>query len=202
MTFPAAVFLGLVLVFLLSVIWGIAKIVSFVYREMGAIGIVILVVAAVATPVIAWNRYAHRHFLSHVPAALGVTTVSFEASALMGFGPGGSEEGLLLYELPEAAAYRIEQGGVDYLNGLREDPSIRHSQSDYSAWQPTPGNGRGLPVEGELCVYDECSVVPDNVRKQVNTALASPGNYFAHYRSSKTIIVSPRARLIVVRYGK
>ena len=201
MTFPALVFICLILLLLFGIVVGIAKIFRFVYREMGAIAVLILLGLSVGTPWLAWHRFAYRHALSHVPAGLEVTVLTFEATEAMGFGPGGSEEGLLVYELPEASARRVAREGASWLNSLR-DPAARNSQADYSDWEPTPASGRGLPLDERVCVYDECSEVPPGVRQRVNDIIARPGAYAAHRRSGKTIVVSPEERLVIVRYGK
>jgi len=50
MTFPAAVFLCLVLVFLGAIIIGIFQIFRFIYREMGIVAVVIALGLSVAAP--------------------------------------------------------------------------------------------------------------------------------------------------------
>ena len=202
MTFPAAVLLCLVLVFLGAIIIGIFQIFRFIYREMGVVAVVIALGLSVGTPWLAWNRYANRHALSLVPAGLEVRSLTFKATELWGFGPGGAEEGLLVYELPEATARRIAHGGAAWLDTLQHDPAGRNANAKYSGWGATPVSGRGLPLDTSICQYDECAPLPPQLRQRVNTILASPGSYFARGRPGATIVVSPAERLVILRYGK
>jgi len=137
-----------------------------------------------------------------VPAGLEVRSLTFKVTELSGFGPGGAEEGLLVYELPEATARRITLGGAAWLDTLRHDPASRNTNAEYWEWGPTPVSGRGLPLDTSLCLYDECTPLPPELRQRVNAILASPGSYFARGRPGATIVVSPAERLVIVRYGK
>jgi|GEM_PF-6323406 len=202
MTVFGWIVLCLVLALLYALIVGTERFFGLVYRKAGMVPMLLLAGAILASPVLAWNRYAHRHALSHVPAALGVTTISFEATEAMGFGPGGSEEGLLLYVLPDAAARRIERDGLAVLQEATRASRADGRGLDYWGWQATPASGPGLPIGPEVCVYDACSDVPADVRERVNRTLATPGGYVAHGRPGATIVVSPAERLVIVHYQK
>lgn len=200
------VFGAIVLCMVLAVLYAAAVVTKrffcFVYRKAGTLPVLLLAGAILASPVLAWNRYAHRHALSHVPPALGVTTIRFEATEAAGFGPGGSEEGLLLYDLPPAAARRIERDGIAFLEAATQESRKDGEGLDYWDWQATPASGPGLPITSSVCVYDECSEVPADVQERVNRTLASEGGYFAHGRPGATIVVSPAERLVIVHYQK
>lgn len=121
MTVFGAIVLCLVLAVLYAAAVGTKRFFGLVYRKAGMLPVLLLAGAILASPVVAWNQYAHRHALSHVPPALGVTTIRFEATEAMGFGPGGSEEGLLVYDLPPAAAHRVEREDLAFLETATQE---------------------------------------------------------------------------------
>jgi len=121
---------------------------------------------------------------------------------LFGIGPGGSEEGLLLYTLPEPVARKIEADGLAYLNDMERGPMPDRTRTVGSNWMPTPAGGRGLPLETRLCDFEDCPVLPLQVKQRVNAVLSRPGSFVAHANAGRTIVVSPAERLVIVRYGK
>ncbi len=196
-----AVVLGLLCAFLVAAGVVLTAVFRIAHRWGGAVAVALLAGVLVATPVLAWKRYAVQHALRHVPAPLLVKSIAFEATVASGFGPGGAEEGLLLYPLPDAAARAVADGGVPWLDAM--EPFAQHRNNlGFSDWQPTPADGRGLPVESMLCAGDDCADVPGSLQARVNAILARPGSYFARGRPGGTIVVSPRDRLVIIRYGK
>jgi hypothetical protein len=152
-------------------------------------------------PVVAWKRYEYHNALSLVPAGLHVTSIRFKATEFMGFGPGGSEAGLLLFNLPDVVARDIARDGITYFNAMERSPESRAAHKDYWEWQQTPAVHPGFPVGSELCVYDACSDIPFDVQKQVNAITASTDNYFAFGRNA-IVVVSPGEKTVIVHYRK
>jgi len=58
--------------------------------------------------------------LSFAPKGLGVSKILYVAEESSGFGPGGNETGVIVYELPENAATEIEKNGVAYLEKISQ----------------------------------------------------------------------------------
>ncbi len=170
-------------------------------RKIVAVPIVLFLAIIVAWPFVAWKRYAYRHALSLVPAVLDVTTIRFKATELMGFGPGGSEAGLLLFDLPDLASRRIAHEGINYLSSMEHLGEARTGHKDYWKWQQTPAVHPVFPIGSKLCEYDDCPDIPLDVQKQVNTITASPGSYFALGRNA-VVIVSPSEKTVIVHYQK
>lgn len=200
----AAGFIIVVLVFLvpLAVLATAVGVTIVVHRRLGKLAAVLLLAVIVMLPVLAWKRVTYLHAIGLVPAALQVTEIVFEDTVLFGIGPGGNEEGLLLYTLPEPAAREIETAGLAYLNDMERGPLPVGTRIVESEWMATPAGGRGLPLETRLCDFSDCSILPLEVRQRVNGVLSRPGSFVAHARPGKTIIVSPAERLVIVRYGK
>lgn len=132
---------------------------------------------------------------------LDVTSIKFKATELGGLGPGGAEAGLLLFDLPEVAARRIAQEGINYLSSMDQLSEERTGHKSYWKWQPTPAVHPGFPVGSKLYVYDACSDIPLDVQKQVNAITAGTGNYFA-FGSHAIVVVSPREKTVIVYYEK
>lgn len=192
----------LVILLPLAVLAAVAGVTIVVHRRLGRLAAVLLLAVIVTLPVLAWKRFAYLHAIGLVPAALQVTEIVFEETVLFGIGPGGNEEGLLLYTLPEPAAREIETAGIGYLNEIEREPMPVGTRIVESEWMPTPAGGRGLPLERRLCDFGDCPIVPPKIRQRVNAVLSSPGSFVTHARAGKTIVVSPAERLVIVRYGK
>lgn len=202
MTAAGVIIVVLVFLLPLAVLAAAVGVTIVVHRRLGKLAAVLLLAVIVMLPVMAWKRFAYLHAIGLVPAALQVTEIVFEETVLFGIGPGGNEEGLLLYTLPEPAAREIETAGLAYLNDMERRPMPVGTRIVESEWILTPAGGRGLPLETRLCDFSDCPILPLEVRQRVNGVLSRPGSFVAHARAGKTIIVSPAERLVIVRYGK
>jgi hypothetical protein len=146
------------------------------------------------------------------PAGLGVSQVVYAREESWGFGPGGNETGVIMFELPVDVARNIERQGITSLDQYVSAQVIvrRGSSSRIRArWKATP-----VPVEGSdddtnstltydigkyLNRYGFGLLIDKEVARNINDALSSQGN-FVDDDGRRLIIVMPKAAKLVFAY--
>ena len=79
-----------------------------------------------------WEKQAQ---LNNVPKAFGVSKIIYKAEESWGFGPGGNETGLIVYELPQSTATRVIEDGVSFLEGTRQSAGFGEDwRGHYETW--------------------------------------------------------------------
>lgn len=188
------------------------------YPVSGPLGILLMTCAL--TAVGGWFYYVRWWHLSFVPPAMGVSSILYVKEEAWGFGPGGNETGVIVYELPEEAAEDIRRVGMQYFTAL---PVKHHTQGFegwngvYDTWQPTP-----VLVEQNLSSGNEVKVVkvplrikhymrmPENgfgididpaIACDIDDAISTPGSFYAYGRAHDLLIVIPRTGRVVLLYA-
>jgi hypothetical protein len=150
--------------------------------------------------------------LSFPPKGLGVSKVLYATEDSLGFGPGGNETGVIVYELPESAAGEIEHKGITYLEELSQHRTRGDSHDwhgIYDHWMPTPillvGSGYNAnktlsyDIDEYLNRYGFGISVNPQVRQEINYAISHVGN-FAAYGRIGLVVVIPKSRKVVYAY--
>ncbi len=155
--------------------------------------------------------------LSYVPESLSVSKVLYAKEELGGFGPGGNETGVIVYELPDRVAEQIKKTGINYFTGLPPKAGNDHDwHGRYNKWQQTPirGNPDWLDkavgqnsasttstpqLANYLSKYGFGIAINANLERDINTAISKPGSYFAYGRIG-VLIVIPDLRRVVYAY--
>ena len=174
----------------------------------------IVLIVLVFAPVILWQTFVYKHHIDFVPKDLGVWRVLYSLEKVWGFGPGGNETGVIVYELPKSSAELIKTQGIEYLSTL---PSVRKGKSwqgIYSTWNTTPvsqkhKNWFEIPttdnlteepqLENYLDKYGFGIPVKQSVEEQINEVMSKPGNFFAYGRVG-TIIIAPKIHRVSFIY--
>jgi hypothetical protein len=149
-------------------------------------------------------------FPSPLPKEFGRLKVAYASERSFGFGPGGNETGIVVYDLPADLAAAVARGGVSYL------ASLDTSRSPLDGWIETPIalDGRWRPddggvvephappgIGGFLFRYGWEVPLDPKVEAEVNGALFSPGSYLAYGRNG-LMLISPGRRIVVRAYRK
>ena len=156
----------------------------------------VLVVAAV------WTFRAaqtHRHHLSLLPPALGVSHVLSAVERSWGAGPGGNETGVIVYRMPDALRQALDGGGLPWLRGLAGSPD----------WHETPFAADAAPGEtcgpGGLSFYlgrfGHCIDIDPATLALIDPALTTPGGFWATAPGGRLILLIPDRGRIVVAYS-
>lgn len=163
----------------------------------------------------AWEASYRREV---IPYGMPVSKVRYAKEASWGFGPGGNEAGVIVFELPDAVALEIQRSGIAYFTSL---PKRRSRPGEwrgiYELWSETPvppsENWGPLPTRGAqsssgfvpmlsdyLDRYGFGIPIDGDVHKQIDDAIQSPGSYFAYGRIGM-LIVAPRERSVFYVYN-
>lgn len=146
----------------------------------------------------------------YIPEGLGANQILFAAEDSWGFGPGGNETGIIVYELPEGVAEKIRHGGADYLAKL---PPRSESSQDwhgrFERWQSTP-------ITLDRAWFDENSTVPkianylnqygfglpieSRIERDIDNAISRQGSFFAYGRMGMLIVI-PESHKVVFAYA-
>lgn len=97
----------------------------------------VVVALMVGMPWVGSQLYLRSHHLRVVPEALNVSNVLYVSEQSWGFGPGGNETGLLVFQLPASVAAQIKARGIGYLEKLPQNP-WEGWQGRYTEWRETP----------------------------------------------------------------
>ncbi len=175
----------------------------------------VVIALTVAMPWLGCQLYIRSHHLSFVPEALNVSNVLYVSDQSWGFGPGGNETGLLVFQLPASVAAQLKAHGIDYLEKLpRNTREGWHGR--YTDWHETPlmidddwgsasYEGRKYWTSPGIGDYLNKYGFPIPLEKtwedMINRALFTPGSYYAYGRIGLIIIVPDELRVIYAYNG-
>jgi hypothetical protein len=169
----------------------------------------------VASYFLFYKAIERKHRLSAVPSELGVNTIIYGEEISGGFGPGGNETGLILYELPEAAADKLSKYGVFYLNGFSYNGKPAYSHGTYYRWENTPISPRwdwsgqlrqqierskSPHISDYLGTYGYSINIDPKIKLTVDNIISVQGNFYSFGRYG-VIIISPKEKKVIYAYA-
>lgn len=139
-----------------------------------------------------------RHWLSRLPPGLGVEKVLYTENESWGFGPGGNESGVVLYELPSHVS--------------DANPSVLAPELH---WEKTPLQGHREWFEGEGASRTEAGPLLNNylnqygfgipvkpeVMSEINRSVSAPGSWYAYTRNGVILLMPLTNRVAYVYAG-
>ena len=156
--------------------------------------------------------------LSFVPERLKVEKILYAKEESWGFGPGGNETGVIVYELPEAIAKQISKDGINHLSSLPHQSTESHDwHGRYEKWHSTPipysDNWAGTKSESKtnpgafvaeikmyLNRYGFSIPIDPNIEAEIDYTISEKDSFFAYGRIG-LIIINPRARRVIYAYN-
>ncbi|AFY94074.1 hypothetical protein [Chamaesiphon minutus] len=138
------------------------------------------------------------HRLSFVPEKLSVSNIVYTKEEVFGFGPGGNETGVLVYELPDKIASDIEKIGIEYFVNLT--PRQGNNSDLYRKWQKTPITDVNK-IEEHLDRYGFGISIDRHIENEIDEAISKPGSFFANGRGGRILIVNPKNRRVFLAYS-
>lgn len=158
--------------------------------------------------------------LELVPEELGASKILYTKEEAWGFGPGGNETGIHVYELPEDAFQKIQAQGIEYFKNL---PSNTNGEGDwighYQDWKETPikvsqywtdymslgdnaDYSKQIPsVYHYMNAYGFGLEIDPQIQKLVDDAITVKGNYYSYGRIGFILIIPEKRRIIYVYNG-
>lgn len=172
---------------------------------VGALGVLAICVYAY------FKSWEKDYQLSFLPKGLAPSKVLYVKEESLGFGPGGNETGVIVYELPEGVSNEIQQVGIDYLTRMpRQNKADRDWRGIYEHWQPTPILVEGTDssmnrvmshnIANYLDRYGFGIEIDQQIKQEINNAISTPGS-FAAYGRIGLIIVIPKVNKVVYVYN-
>ncbi len=169
------------------------------------------VVALGAVLVICYNLWEKQRKFSFVPDGLGISTIVYSQEASWGFGPGGNETGIIVYELPDSVSKKIQNEGIEFFNRMPPKNSSSYDwHGRYEKWESTPilldgsdnytNSTKSYEIAKYLNRYGFGIPVDLQVEREINDAISKPGSFVAYGRIGLLIVV-PVARRAVYAYN-
>lgn len=165
----------------------------------------------------------YKHFekqlrLSYVPEGLKVEKIIYASEESWGFGPGGNETGVIVYDLPDTIAEQISKVGIDYFSSLPPQSGDSHDwHGRFEKWYSTPipyGNSWSGPESDNktnpdtfvpkigtyLFRYGFGIPLDPAIESAIDLAIAKKGSFFAYGRVGMLIVI-PETRRVVYAYN-
>lgn len=179
--------------------------------------IVIMTIAFVVSPYVAYKIYERAAVLARVPKPLEVATVEYRLEESWGIGgPGDNETGFVVYRLTASSAEWARSRGNNLgtmLAGGGEakwHPTPVGANGDQEIWYPSNVD-RSTRVDrsgGHLPVIDEFLVrygFPISVEKgrdaDANSAIQTSGSFYSYGRGGSVTIVDPKRGKVYFAYA-
>jgi hypothetical protein len=172
----------------------------------------------VSSSVIYYKHFEKQLRLSYVPEGLKVEKIIYASEESWGFGPGGNETGVIVYELPDTIGEQISKVGIDYFSSLPPQSGDSHDwHGRFEKWYSTPipyndswsytesdnktTQDTFVPkIETYLLKYGFGIPLAPAIENAIDTAISKKGNFFAYGRIGM-IIVIPETRRVVFAYN-
>lgn len=143
-------------------------------------------------------------YLNHVPQEMCVSKILYQATESWGFGPGGNETGVVVFELPENSAKTIENAGIDFFNVIsREDTQRNKYIRECGEWQESPlsDTNTSWTLGSFLDRYGFGIAVDQSIENEINLAASTKGSYSAGCAGGAVIIVAPKMKKVFFVYA-
>ncbi|MCU0827795.1 MAG: hypothetical protein MUE52_10400 [Tabrizicola sp.] len=169
------------------------------------------IVAALAAvlSLLGCDALERRHAMKALPSTLQAEAIEFGRNEVFGFGPGGNETGFYVIRLGAEGVDLAARGGVAWLNaqtGGRLDPDwfvTPVPRDDY--WMGRADSALGaFPDPTVTAILDRYGFgfdLPPEHQSALDSALNSPGSYYAFGRGGLVAVVVPAAGRAYVFYA-
>jgi hypothetical protein len=147
---------------------------------------------------IAFTSWEREQRLSFIPKKLSISNIVYTKEEIFGFGPGGNETGILVYELPDRIASDLEKIGIEYLVDAIAMPENNHNL--YKKWQQTPIADLEK-IENHLGRYGFGISIDKRIENEIDETISKPGSFFTTGRSGRILIVNPKIRKVFLAYS-
>lgn len=172
----------------------------------------------VSSSVVYYKHVEKQHRLSFVPEGLKVEKIIYASEESWGFGPGGNETGVIVYELPDTIGEQISKVGIDYFSSLPPQSGDSHDwHGRYEKWYSTPipyGDSWSGPesdnktnpdtfvpkIETYLDRYGFSIPLDPAIESAIDIAISKKGSFFAYGRIGMLIVI-PETRRVVYAYN-
>jgi hypothetical protein len=168
---------------------------------------------------IGFKFWEYKFALETIPDELSVYKILYRKEHAWGFGPGGNETGIRVYELPEKAIEDIQKQGIEYFRNLPSNTNGgRNWRGRYQNWFETPievtrywtdymslnddaDYSKQIPsISNYMNAYGFGLDIKPEIKKLADDAITNSGNYYAYGRIG-IIIVIPKQKRVIYAYN-
>lgn len=169
---------------------------------------------------IGFKFWEYKFALNFVPEEFAAYKILYRKEEVWGFGPGGNETGIHVYELPEGTLKNIQELGMEYFRNLPSNTRKgRDWRGHYQDWSETPikvtrhwtdymslgddaDYSKEIPsIHHYMNAYGFGLEIDPEIKKLVDDAITHPGSYYAYGRIGVIIIIPEQKRIIYAYNG-
>lgn len=132
-----------------------------------------------------WVLAAPNH-LSLLPPQLGVQKVLYAETDSWGFGPGGNETGVVLYELPPHLAHKNPNS---LLPELEWEATPLQGHREWFEGEGASQTVAGPLLENYLNQYGFGIPIKAELARDINQAVSAPGSWYAYTRHGVVVLM-------------
>lgn len=149
-----------------------------------------------------YRNMIYNHYISYVPHKIHASEIIYMEYEAWGFGPGGNETGVIVYELPNKASRQILDQGMNYFKKLNDIQIYGRNDSNrkgiYEKWEIAPN--KDFNISSFLNRYGFGIDIDSSVVKMINEIMNSDSSYYAYGRTG-IIMISPTKKRIIFAYS-
>lgn len=182
------------------------------YFPLSKVVFAVILAAFTASIAIAWSNLSEKsRHLRMVPTGLAVSRVVYAREESWGFGPGGNETGVIMFELPLGVAHNIQQQGITFLDQyVSAQVVVRRGSSSQIPfnWKATSVHVEGADDDGNSTLtydigkylnrYGFGLLIDKDVARSINDALYNYGNFVDDDGRRLVIIMPKDGKLVFV----
>lgn len=158
-----------------------------------------------------YKSWYEQRLLRLIPFELQVSKILYANTESWGFGPGGNETGIIVYELPDKVAHEIQKV---LATKVTQEPG---AFSDFRNWKQTPipltdewqGSRSGSEPEQNIQFtkianyLDRWSFsvsIDPKIESEIDYAITRSGSYYLYGRTGITIVI-PNSKKVIFAYA-
>jgi len=176
---------------------------SFIYAKNKIVFFLVLG-TVIALPYLVFKQKEETFYLEHIPKEMGVSKILYQKTESWGFGPGGNETGVVVFELPENSAKTIESGGRDFFNIISKEDIPRNEYiRKCGDWQESPLSdaNSSWSLGSFLNQYGFGIAVDQDIENEINLAASTKDSYSTGCAGGAVLIVVPKIRKVFYVYA-
>lgn len=144
-------------------------------------------------------------YLNHIPQEMAVSKILYQKTKSWGFGPGGNESGVVVFELPDNSAKTILSAGKDFFDVISKDDIPRNEYiRECGEWQESPlGKDTNSTwfLSSFLFKYGFGVAVDKSIENEINLAASNKGSFATGCPGSEVLIVAPKIKKVFYIYA-
>jgi len=192
-------------ILMMSIAFKLLAWLKFRYKENFWKGITIVFLVSLVGIYFYFRAYEQTFYLNHIPQEMGVTKILYQKTDYWGFGPGGNETGVVVFELPENSAKMIQSAGKDFFDVISKEDTARNEYiRKCGEWQESPlgqDTNSSWALSSFLDQYGFGIAVDQSIENEINLVASHRGSYSTGCAGGAVLIVAPKIKKVFFVYA-